>query len=239
MVSRFFAISLMLATVYSNAFGSCLEYGILGVNAKKGGDKSLDSTAKIAAGGTLVGTYAISSIAGATALLATGGIVGVATIGVTSYLIKRSKNTNTDLLDLANQILNKEISLESLEESNSLVSHAHIKLSRHLKRFIEIKNELNENLGTELSNLDLADLIIYLDNNSHVKNSEKIHPTREKTLAVMNPFCSFSKTKLVLKGFKLEYKLVRRTFKHKAMVELLTAAYNEKSLSVNDSVITK
>lgn len=245
MLVKFLTLSLVLAMSHSSAFASCLEYGILGLNAKKGGSKSLNKTAAIAAGGTLAGTYITSSVAvaksaeigasciavGASAILATGVIAGVATVGVTSYLIKRSKNTNTDLLELAHQILTQEISVESFDEANQWILKSHVKLSRHLKRFLRLKNELNEKLGVTLNNYDLAELIVYLDKNAHVKNSERIHPPKGKSLTVINPFCSFSKTKLELKGFKLNYQLTRKTYKHKNMIKNLIAAFNAKSIN--------
>ncbi len=257
MFSRFMAISLVVATAYSSAFGSCLKYDILALNAKKGGNKSLNKTALIGTGSSIAGTYITSSVAvaksaqigaasiavGASAILATGVIAGVATIGVTTYLIKRSKNTNTDLLALSHQIVNGQVSLNDFNESNDLISNSHVKLSRHLKRFISLKNELNQNLGLDLANKDLAELIIYLDLNTHVKNSEKIHSLEQKSMAGVNPFCSFSKTKLVLKGFKLKYQLNRKTYKHDNMVKLLTAAIEARAVNASGikttSAITK
>lgn len=241
MLSKLISLSVLFSLTYTTTFASCIDFGIIEVNAKKGKKKGLTTTAIAAGSSTLVATYITSSVAvaksakigatsiavGASALLATSVIAGAAAAGAVTYLIKRSKNTNTDLLEFAHQVVTNQVNVNELNSINStMISNNHVKYSRHINKFLTLKEELNARLATDLSIQDLASLIIYLDQNLHVRNSERVIPDTKKDLIGVNPFCGFAKTKINLKELKLNYQLVRKVYKQERLLDLLESAYN-------------
>lgn len=208
---------------------SCLKLGYAELSKEKADLNRLTiSGGGLTLGATLVGPGLVFPLA-----IAAGGAIAS----------KHFKNLNSNLLMLAVAIYTDKNFASRIPESRSeldeLNESAEI-YTRTVGSFLRLKEALAES-GYEKTVTELAELILYVDSQTDVRNADEVLDANIESGKLMrnNPFCQFRKLDFDVRKFRFNYKLTRKNLRRKRLVSLLVEAAGqvmESSTAISDYI---